>query len=118
VTTESSLQVALLLAVPKSLPGIRFFRRNVGGARIHGKVTKFGIKGQCDLYGLTRNGIHVEVELKSANGRLSPEQKTWLSWCNEWGVPHIVLTAAKGETDEETVERWCSELGVLLASLR
>jgi hypothetical protein len=114
---ESALQVALLLEAPARLPEIRFFRRNVGGVRVHGKTVKFGIRGQCDLYGLVRGGKCVEVELKSATGRLSPDQKKWAKWCNEWDLPHIVLTAKREETEKETIDRWCTELAALLASL-
>lgn len=96
---------------------MRFFRRNVGAAKMHGVTVRFAIKGQCDLYGITRGGRHLEVELKAAGKRLEPDQVTWAAWCTEWGVPHIVLTGGKGETMEETVERWCGELGGLLGAL-
>jgi len=59
----------------------------------------------------------IEVELKSANKKLDPDQVTWRDWCVEWGIPHIVLTAAKRETEKQTVDRWCVELGALLKSL-
>jgi len=116
--TESQLQSALLLHAPKSLPGIRLFRRNVIAARVGDRTVRAGIKGQCDLYGYIRGkGRVVEIEIKSSVGRLSPEQKTWAAWCAEWEVPHIVLTGAKGETTEETVERWCGELERFLMAL-
>ena len=117
MTLESTLQTALLLALPARLPDVRFFRRNVGAAKMHGvAVVKFGIKGQCDLYGITRGGtMHLEVELKNVGEKLNPDQKAWAAWCTEWKVPHIVLTAAKGETVEETVERWVRELERLIS---
>jgi len=119
MSRESELQNKLLIEAPKRFPNLRLFRRNVGKARLQGgHVVRFALPGQCDLYGITRNGLHLEAELKGAGEKLKPDQVTWKSWCDEWKVPHIVLTAAKGETDEETVERWCRELESLLTSQR
>lgn len=108
--TESALQAKLLLAAPARLPALRFFRRNVVAARIEDRTVRAGIKGQCDLYGITRGGGHIEVELKGVKTPTSPEQKAWAAWCAEWGVPHVVLRARKDETAEQTVERWCEEI--------
>jgi len=116
MTLESTLQSALLLAAPSRLPDVRFFRRNIGAANMHGATVRFAIKGQCDLYGITRGGRHLEVELKAAGERLKPDQKTWASWCKQWEVPHIVLTGEEDETVEETVERWIGELETILAT--
>lgn len=110
MSLESTLQVALLLALPARLPSVRFFRRNVGAAKFRGATVRFAIKGQCDLYGYVRGGRTIEVELKAPGKRLEPDQKTWAAWCKEWGVPHIVLTGRDEETVEETVERWIVEL--------
>jgi hypothetical protein len=115
-TLESTLQTALLLAAPRELPDLRLFRRNVGVARLRGGHTvSFAIAGQCDLFGYWKGGIAVEVELKTADApkRLPPDQQVWADWCANWGVPHIVLRAAKAETVETTVQRWCEELRAL-----
>lgn len=115
MSLESQLQVKLLIEAPTRLPALRLFRRNVGAAKMHGNfVVQFGIKGQCDLYGLTRGGRHVEVELKSSKKYLSSEQKAWQAWCAEWEVPHVVLKAKEGETVDQTVSRWCLELEGML----
>jgi len=108
---ESTIQDAFLLAAPRLLPSVRLFRRNVGVAQLTGgHVVRFGIKGQCDVYGLVRGGGHLEVELKSKTGRLSPEQQAWAKFCRSWGVPHVVLWPLAGESVEQTVARWCAEL--------
>lgn len=108
--TESSLQSALLLAAPASLPSLRLFRRNITKVKIRGYTVQFGLPGQCDLYGYLKGGQALEVELKAAGKGLNPDQKKWRDWCVEWGVPHIVLTGRKEETVEETVDRWIEEL--------
>lgn len=114
MSLESTLQAALLLAAPARLPSLRLFRRNVLAVRIDGRSVRAGIKGQSDLYGMVQGGRHIEVELKGVGKPLSPEQKAWQAWCVEWGVPHVVLRAAKGETVEGTVERWIGELAALI----
>lgn len=101
---ESALQSQLLLRAPIELPDLRLFRRNVGVARAaSGNMIRFGIKGQPDLYGLWRGGGFVEVELKSKNGRLRPEQAAYAAWCASWGVRHIVLV-------ESSIEDWIAAL--------
>ena len=109
---ESRLQAALLLAAPGFLPDLRLFRRNVMVARVEGRSVRTCIKGQCDLYGYIRGGKTIEVELKSAKGRMRPEQRAWAAWCVGWGIPHLVLKAQAEETVEQTVERWCDEIGL------
>ena len=111
---ESTLQSALLLAAPSELPNVRFFRRNVGVAKMRGATVSFAVAGQCDLYGLVKGGRALEVELKSATGTLEPDQRDWRDWCLTWGVPHIVLKAKKDETVEQTVSRWIVELRALI----
>jgi hypothetical protein len=115
MSLESELQSKLLLVAPERFPDLRLFRRNVAKARIRGHVVRFAIPGQCDLYGITRGGLHIEVELKNVGEKLKPDQVRWKSWCDEWKIPHTVLTAMKGETEEETINRWCLELGELVA---
>lgn len=116
--TESVLQANLLLEAPKRLPNLRLFRRNVVKVRIEDRTVRAGIKGQCDLYGYVRGGRTIEVELKGVGKYLSPEQKAWQAWCEEWRVPHVVLRAARGETVEETVGRWCDEIRNVLSSVQ
>ena len=118
---ESVLQAHLLLLAPDRLPNLRLFRRNVGQMKIQRKdgqwyMMRFALPGQCDLYGMTRGGQHYEVELKGPGKKLEPDQVKWRDWCLEWKVPHIVLTAMKGETETETVERWISELENFISS--
>jgi len=112
---ESTLQTALLLAAPRELPDLRLFRRNIGTSHVVRKgggvrAITFGVAGQSDLYALVRGGKHIEIELKSATGRLTTDQAGWAAFCHSWGVQHIVLHAEPDETTEQTIQRWCSEL--------
>jgi hypothetical protein len=111
--TEGQLQDALLLAAPRALPALRLFRRQVHMVRVEGRVMRAGIKGMADLYGVWHGGAHVELELKAAGGRLSPEQEAWRAFCAEWRIPHLVLTAQRGEAVADTVARWLAEIARL-----
>ena len=110
---ETQLQRMLLAAVPYKLPWLRLYRRMVGQAEVRGAQVRFGVKGQCDLYGFTRGGRHVEIELKSVSGRMSPEQCAWRDSLVGWNVAWFCLSARVGETDEEVVARWLAELSAL-----
>ena len=109
-STESELQWALLKAAPARIVDIRLFRRNVGTVRVGQRVMRFGIAGQCDIQGLWKRGVALELELKTATGRLSPEQRAWQAFCEAWSIPHMVLRGAVDETTEQTVERWLGEI--------
>ena len=110
IRETDQLQPALLLVIPYRLPTLRLFRRNNATVRIEGRVVKFGMRGLPDLYGIVDAGLHVEVELKGARGRLSPEQRQFAAWCSEHRVPYVCPTARADETIDQTVERWCDEI--------
>lgn len=115
---ESTLQAAFLLRAPERFPDeLRLFRRNVVVAQRGGRNVRAGIAGQSDLYAYVRGGRCLEIELKGLRTPVSPEQRAWAAWCESWGVPHLLLRAAKGETTEQTVERWCDELQMAVKKL-
>lgn len=111
---ELTLQRMLLTRAATALPDVRMFRRNVMRVQTDdGRVVKNGIKGQADIHGYVKRNplaIPFEVELKSAEGSLSPEQKAWAAFCDAWRVPYVVLQQHHQETLDETVNRWLSEL--------
>jgi hypothetical protein len=112
MTLERDIKSALLLAAPRELPTLRLFTRQVMRVRLldPDRTIPVGIRGQSDLYGLCRGGLHIELELKTATGVLSPKQLAWQAFCLEWGVPHLMLKARSGESVQETVKRWCGEI--------
>ena len=113
---EIDLQAALMLKAPKVMPNLRLFRRGVARVRIRDeksgkhRVIRFGIAGQCDLYGIEKGGKHIEIELKSETGSLSAEQEAWWHFCTTWRVPYLVLAPRRGETVVQTVDRWLREI--------
>lgn len=74
--TEKQLQNAILRAFG-TLPGLRLWRANVGAARIGTRTIRFGIRGQADLTGIVADGRRLEIEVKSATGRQTAEQRNF-----------------------------------------
>ena len=87
--SEQRIQQEIRLAV--SHGPVRLYRNNTGTLRDqHGRPVSFGLcKGSADLIGWTIRTITPEmvgsqvavftsIEVKSATGRLRPEQKQWL----------------------------------------
>jgi len=86
---ESELQKYILMAFQGD-PDIRLWRRNVGAVVTDNKrFIRFGVAGMSDLEGIIKElkcpqcgminyGVHIEMELKGDDGRLSPHQKNWL----------------------------------------
>lgn len=108
--SEITLQRHFLGAITKGCPWLRLWRRMVGVAEVRGVKVSFGIKGQADLYGFDDRGLAYEVELKSATGRASEEQKKWGTFCLSRGVKYYLLQAHARESTQETVARWVAEL--------
>lgn len=108
--TEGQLMALFMYEASRVLKHIRVFRRQIVQANIDGRQVRAGIKGQADIYAYSRGGGVIELELKSATGRLSREQGHWRDWCHEWGVPWMLLQAHHGEPGPETVMRWVREV--------
>jgi hypothetical protein len=120
---EIDMQSMLLLAAPKVLPRLRLFRRSIAAVRLRDELTeeerfvRFGIAGQCDLYGIEHGGKHIEIELKALGRKRTPKQDAWWSFCMSWRVPYLVLAPRAGETPEQTIDRWLREIEAELRPL-
>ncbi len=75
--SETDLMRQILVAV-SAIPGAVFWRVNVGVFRsLSGRETvRCGIPGQADIAGVYR-GRHLEIEVKTDDGRLSQAQRRW-----------------------------------------
>ena len=80
--SEKQIQDEIMLAAGR-LPHVRIWRQNVGLAIPVGRKhpMRFGRKGMADLSGMLACGKRVEIECKSARGRLSKDQKRWQALC-------------------------------------
>ena len=114
IRETDQLQPALLLLLPYRIPTMRVFRRNVATVKIEGRTVKFGIRGQPDFYGVVDGGLHAEIEIKAAGGRLRPEQREFRDWCLEHRIPYVNPIARADETIDQTVERWCDEIASIV----
>ncbi len=87
--TEQQIQQRIRLALSRG--PVRLYRNNTGTLRDqHGRPVQFGLcKGSADLIGWrTRTitpdmvgqqvAVFTSIEVKSATGRLRPEQRQWL----------------------------------------
>ena|SRR5690349_1756793 len=88
-TTETALMRDILVAVNR-LPDGLFWRVNVGiAATPDGRKMRYGLRGQADIAGVL-NGRHVEIEVKTATGRQSVQQRRWQSAVERAGGVYLV----------------------------
>lgn len=97
---ETTIQNKIRLALG-SRPDVRLFRNHVGVVRDErGRVHSFGLrKGSADLIGWVRIGhlaVFLSIEIKTASGRLRPEQQQWMNNVNESGG---IAFVARNETE-------------------
>jgi hypothetical protein len=93
--TESQIQAEVHRAL-NSRPDTRVFRNHCG--RVQGKDGQwhtFGLmKGSADLIGWCR-GRFLSVEVKTATGRVSPEQENWMNQVNKHGGIAFIARSAE-----------------------
>jgi hypothetical protein len=87
--TEATIQNKIRLALG-SRPDVRLFRNHVGVVKDErGRVHSFGLrKGSADLIGWVRIShiaVFLSVEIKTATGRVRPEQQQWMNNVNQSG---------------------------------
>lgn len=76
--SEANIQNAIMIALAES--GCLIWRNNTGILKDKtGRPIKFGLcKGSSDLIGLTPSGQFLAVEVKTATGRVRPEQTAFI----------------------------------------
>lgn len=126
---ETDLVKLFVARVPFVLPNCRAFERTIIDAvviMLHhfmqwlGRRTgdpiktrlRSGVAGQGDAWVLVKGGRHIEVEAKAARGVMRDAQGRWKEFCDAGWCDHLIVRARKGETPEQTVERWVEELRV------
>jgi hypothetical protein len=94
--TESQIQAAIHRTLG-SRPDVRLFRNHVGKVRdADGRWHTFGLApGSADLIGWVQ-GRFLSIEVKSATGRVRPEQQTWMNVVNaHGGIAFVARSAAE-----------------------
>lgn len=78
--SEANIQQLIRLALAEA--GHVVFRNNIGGYKSpSGRWVDYGVggKGGSDLMGWTKDGKFLAVEVKTATGRIRPEQETFIA---------------------------------------
>ena len=87
--SEAQTQAAILLTFGTGYP-LRLWRQNTGAARINGQLVRFGTPGQADLSGVLEGGRALFIEVKSATGRQSPQQKKFQIMVESLGALYVL----------------------------
>ena len=98
--TEKQIQAAILNHFG-SMPALRLWRQNTGlavplwalpptvDASTLPRIS-FGIQGAGDLSGIASNGRRLEIEVKTATGRQSKQQKRYQTMIERFGGIYIL----------------------------
>ena len=100
--SERVLQHSIRLALG-GIDGVVFWRNNCGVATFHGSVVRYGLSpGSSDIIGIV-GGRFCALEVKMPSGRLTEEQKMFLSLVRSTGGFAAVVRSP--EEALEAVER-------------
>jgi hypothetical protein len=84
--------VRTILSYLKLRPG-KYWRQNTGAVSLASKrgnrFVRFGLVGAADITGI-KDGKRIEIEVKTAKGKLSDNQKNFRSMIEEQGGVYIV----------------------------
>lgn len=102
--TEGQIQDAIRLALGAH-PELVLFRNNIGVAERNGRHVHFGVGGPggADLIGCFR-GRFVAIEVKTATGRQTPEQRTFEQLVHRKGGVYVVMRSV------EDAETWIRQM--------
>lgn len=80
VKSERNIQAMILMALSEA--GCLVWRQDTGAYKDpkSGRLIRYGLcKGSSDIIGLCADGTFLAVEVKSATGRVRPEQETFIA---------------------------------------
>lgn len=96
--SEAQIQYDILIAWGAH-PRLRIWRQNTGAAKINGSWVKFGVKGCPDILGLMApSGRLLGIEVKTATGKQSDDQKRFQAILEKWGGLYV-LARSVGDVD-------------------
>lgn len=97
--TEKRLQNLILLTFG-TRGDMRLWRANVGVARMGpNRVVRFGVPGQADLTGILPGGTRLEIEVKTATGEQSPEQRAYQRIIERFGGVYVLARSVEDVWD-------------------
>lgn len=80
VKSERNIQAMILMALSEA--GCLVWRQDTGAYKDpkSGRLIRYGLcKGSSDIIGLCADGTFLAVEVKTATGRVRPEQETFIA---------------------------------------
>ena len=79
VKSERNIQALILMALSEA--GCLVWRQDTGAYKApDGRLIRYGLcKGSSDVIGLAKDGRFLAVEVKTATGRVRPEQETFIA---------------------------------------
>jgi len=83
VKSEANIQAMILMALSEA--GCLVWRQDTGAYKEpkSGRLIRYGLcKGSSDIIGLCPDGVFLAVEVKTATGRVRPEQETFIAAVN------------------------------------
>lgn len=90
---QASISTYLDIVLPPSIRMVSIPnnpRSRVSGAMEKARGSKKGFPDFMLINGVQQGAI-AAFEVKTAKGRLSPEQREWQQWCNDNRIPHFVV---------------------------
>lgn len=107
---ETVIVKAILAALGRD-PRIRIWRNNTGAFKdVTGRLVRYGLPGSADITGiLRRGGRRLEIEVKTATGRQSPQQQAFQRMVETYGGVYILARSVDEAVDG--VERALRESG-------
>lgn len=93
---EKRLQNQILHTFGRLFP---VYRQNVGVSQRGDHVIRFGQPGEADLWGILPGGIHVEIEVKSPDGKQSDDQRRWESQVTRAGGIYVLARSVQDVWD-------------------
>ena len=79
--------------------GILAWRNNSGRTKIGPRWVSFGLKGSGDILGILPDGRFLSVECKTASGRVSPDQESFMDKVRASGGVALVVHSAEELAD-------------------
>ena len=76
-------------------PWLRIWRQNAGVARMGPRTVRFGVPGQADLTGILSDGIRLEIECKSADGKQSLDQQRYQQMIEKFGGLYVLARSVE-----------------------
>ena len=89
--SETRIVNAILLALGNR-PGLRVWRQNTGAIKdANGRLVRFGLIGSADILGiLAPSGRFVAIEVKTATGRQSEQQRAFQQMIERHGGIYVL----------------------------